>query len=157
MLCYIVSSTVHHYSLWQFEWPDHIKNDLCTASNPHRRITMNDLELAGAVLGFLVLEWKQVPLHHRHVATFCDNALAVSWAYKLRNSTSMIAGRLLRLLRLRIHVSHASSIISHHICGEDNIMADTVSRAFKKRKIFNASQNIVAYFNSTFPLPQSQS
>ena len=143
--------------VWQFEWPDHIKTDLCTASNPQGRITMNDLELAGAVMGFLVLEWKQIPLRHRHVATFCDNTSAVSWAYKLRNSTSLIAGRLLRLLGLRIHVSHASSIIPHHICGEDNVMADTVSRAFKKGKFFTASQNIVAYFNSTFPLPQSQS
>ena len=143
--------------VWQFEWPVYIRHELCTASNPKGRITMNDLELAGAVLGFLVLEWMQVPLHHKHVATFCDNTSAVSWAYKLRNSTSLIAGRLLRLLGLRIHVSHASSIIPHHICGDDNIMADTVSRAFKNGKFFEASQNLIPYFNSTFPLPQSQS
>ena len=143
--------------LWQLEWPAPIQQALVTDTNRHGTITINDLELAGAVLGFLVLEWIHTPLRHRHVATFCDNTSAVSWAYKLRNSTSLIAGRLLRLLGIRIHASEASSIVPHHICGVNNIMADVVSRAFKNGKFFEASHNLVAYFNKHFPLPKSTS
>ncbi len=33
----------------------------------------------------------------------------------------------------------------------------TVSQAFKNGKFFHASSNLVAYFNSNFPLPQGKS
>ena len=36
-------------------------------------------------------------------------------------------------------------------------MADVVSRAFKNGKFFEASHNLVAYFNKHFPLPKSTS
>ena len=36
-------------------------------------------------------------------------------------------------------------------------MANTVSQAFKEGKFFEASHNLVVYFNNTFPLPQLKS
>ena len=82
--------------LWQVEWPKDIQDNLVTVENPHGSVTINDLELAGALLGFLVLKHHGMPLQYCHLATFCDNMTTVVWAYKLRNSKSKIAGHLLR-------------------------------------------------------------
>ena len=41
--------------LWQVEWPRDIQDSLVPVKNPNGSIMINDLELAGALLGFLVL------------------------------------------------------------------------------------------------------
>lgn len=82
--------------LWQVKWPKEIQNALVTAQNKSGTITINDLELAGAVLNWLALECQDsVSLHNQHVGTYCNNTSAVTWAYKLRTSKSAIAARLL--------------------------------------------------------------
>ena len=144
--------------LWQLEWPDDIKKRLVSSTNPNGDLTINDLELAGLVLNWLALECqKGIPLAYHHIGTFCDNTSAVSWAHKLRTSKSIVAGRLLRMLGLRIHARQASSLIPLHIAGENNTMADIVSRAFKDGKFFSAKSNLVTYFNTHFPLSQDVS
>ena len=146
-----------HPFLWHLEWPDDIKAKLITESNPSGTLTINDLELAGAVLQFLALECQEINLEYHHIGIFCDNVSAVSWAFKLRTSKSLVAGRLLRLLGLRIHARKASSIIPLSIAGSDNEMADMVSRAFKHGKYFEFQNNLTSYFNLKFPLPKQQS
>ena len=143
--------------LWQVEWPEDIQLALVSSDNPTGTITINDLELAGMLLGFLALENRGVDLTNQHVASFCDNSSAVSWSYKLRNSRSVIAGHLLRYMGLRLHRAKASSIIPVHIAGEDNVMADVISRAFKTGTFFSAATNLPSYFNTHFPLEQSAS
>lgn len=144
--------------LWKVEWPVDIQNELITDDNPDGSITINDLELAGALLGLLALEARGVDLMYKHLATFCDNMTTVVWGYKLRTSKSRIAGYLLRFLGLRINALKASSMIPHHIAGVLNIMADIISRSFKMGKFFSASQNgLVPYFNTNFPLTQRES
>ena len=146
-----------HPFLWQVEWPQEIQAALITLENPSGSVTINDLELAGALLGFLVLESRGIPLQFYHLATFCDNMTTVVWAYKLRNSKSKIAGFLLRFLGLRLHQAGCSSMVPHHIAGNDNLMADAISRAFKKGKFFEVAHNLVAFFNKSFPLAQNAS
>jgi hypothetical protein len=143
--------------IWQLEWPPDIQASLQTDSNPKGSITINDLELAGAVLNFLALECQRINLKFHHIGIFCDNTSAVSWAYKLRTSASTVAAKLLRLLSLRLHAKQASSLTPIHIAGENNIMADVISRAFKDGKYFCAKDNLTLYFNNNFPLPQTLS
>ena len=126
---------------------------MLTDENPRVEIIINDLELAGALLGLLDLEAHGVDLTYTHMATFCDNMTTVAWAYKLRTSKSLIAGYLLRFLGLRIHQLQASSMIPHHLAGITNIMADIISRSFKNGKFFADSRNgLVPYFDHLFPL-----
>ena len=120
--------------LWQFEWPEDVQTQLRTRNNPHGTISINTLELAGAVMAFLILEHKGHDLQYKHIVTYCDNMSAVAWAYKLRTSKNVMAGRLLRLLGMRIHAAKASNVVPIHVAGEQNIMADIVSRAFKTGK-----------------------
>ena len=49
-----------------------------TAEKPNGKITTNDLELAGALLGFLALEAKGLPLKYTHLTTFCNNTTTVA-------------------------------------------------------------------------------
>ena len=44
------------YVTWRVEFWKDIQDELCTSDNPDGKITINDLELAGVVLGWLVLE-----------------------------------------------------------------------------------------------------
>ena len=110
--------------VWQLRWTPDIINRVKSSNNPDGDLSINDLELAGLVLNWLVLESLGVNLQHAHVALFCDNSSAVSWSYKLRTSTSIVAGKLLRLLGLRIHTAQASNITPLSIPGKENDMAD---------------------------------
>ena len=52
---------------------------LITAENPAGPIKINDLELAGALLGFLALEAQGVDVKYTHLATFFKNMTTVVW------------------------------------------------------------------------------
>ena len=112
--------------LWQVEWPQDIQDNLVTAEKLNGTITINYIELAGALLGFLALEAKGIPLTYTHHATFCENMTTVVWAYRLRTSKYQIDGYLLRFLGLHIHQAQTSSMIPHHLAGVLNIMADRI-------------------------------
>ena len=79
--------------------------------NQTEKITINDLELSGALLCFLALESKVLPLIYTHLAAFCDNITTVDWATKLRTSKYQISGYLLLFLGLPIHQDQESSMI----------------------------------------------
>ena len=78
------------------------------------------------VLEFLVLEATCTPLKFHYLEAFCDTISTVVWAYKIWNSKSAITGYLLRFLGLYMHQAQYSSMILHHIAGENNIMADII-------------------------------
>ena len=44
------------YITWKFEWPTDIINNLISDQNKQGNITINDLEMAGVLLAWLVLE-----------------------------------------------------------------------------------------------------
>ena len=56
-----------------------------------------------------------------------------------------------------MHQAKCSSMMPHHIAGEDDIMADIFSRAIKMGKFFAASNDLISYFNASFPLIQNES
>ena len=64
-------ASIPHF-IWTFEWPKGIRD----AFDSHS-ITINDLELAALVIGWLVLE-QVAPLKFKHVVLFCDNTSATA-------------------------------------------------------------------------------
>jgi len=140
--------------VWQYEWPLGIQQELTSNKNRTGKLTINDLELAGLVLGWLDLEYVSNDLTYKHIGLFCDNTLAVSWAYKRHTTTLLVAGRLLRLLAIHQHTRQKSLLMPMNIAGKDNAMADIPSRAFKSSEFFHAKANLTEYFNIHFPLPQ---
>ena len=55
---------------------------LITAENPAGSITINDLELAGALLRFLTLEAQGVDVKYIYLAKLYENMTTVVLAYK---------------------------------------------------------------------------
>jgi len=114
--------------VWQYEWPLDIQQELVLDKNrTSKLLTINDLELAGLVLGWLVLEYVSNYLTYKHIGLFCDNTLEVSWAYKGHTTMSLVAGRLLQLLAIRQRTRQTSSLMPMNIAGKDNAMADIPS------------------------------
>ena len=152
-----VTDDIGHVT-WRVEFPKDIQDELCTSDNPDGKITMNDLELAGVVLGWLVLE-KLVPnLRFKHVGMNCDNTTAVCWANKYRTAKSIPAARLLRLLSLRMHRRQVSPLLVIHISGDENDMADKSSRSFGSNgNAFEIDETLTDFFNKTYPLQQNDS
>ena len=138
--------------VWQFEWPPDIRASLITDQNRKGTLTINDLELAGMVLGWLVMEQAFESLVYKHIGMFCDNTSAIAWCHRGVSSRSIPAARLLRLLYLRQRQRQASSLLPVHIAGDNNHLADIASRAFKEGKYFHAHKSLQQYFTSTFPL-----
>lgn len=84
-----------NYTCWQFEWPTHIQSLF------HKgKLSINNLELAGMVLGWLVLEYVALSLAYKHVGLFLDNVAAVQWSSKGHTTLSVAAARLLRFISL---------------------------------------------------------
>ena len=132
--------------VWQYEWPREIR-----ALFDKGILTINDLELAGMVLGWLATDELFTSLEYKHIGIFADNTSAIAWLQKGSTTTSKAAGALLRFLHLRIRERRASSFTPLHIPGEQNDMADISSRAFKTGKYFNANTNLKSYFTKHFP------
>ena len=146
-----------NHIIWQIEWPDKVKQRILTPANQTGDLTINDLELAGMVFGWLILESTLPDLKHQHVGIFCDNTSATQWVSKLHTSASMRAARLLPMFSMRIHAREASSLTPLSIPGAENEMADICSRAFKQGKYFEAHTKPTTYFNTHFPLPHQTS
>ena len=143
------------YVVWRVEFPQDIQDALVTWSNLDGTITISDLELAGMIIEWLVLEELVDDLTFKHIGLNCDNSNSVSWTNKYRTAKSIPASRLLRLLCIRMHMRRTSPLLSIGIKGDDNDMADVSSRSFKDGKFFiNANTPLQSYFDTNFPLPQ---
>jgi hypothetical protein len=145
-----------HPVVWRVEWPQDIRDNVVSFSNPTGTITNSDLEMAGMVLHYLVLE-HLTRLRHVHIAAWCDNTPTVSWTNKLSSSRSRVAGRLARALALRIHANEASPLISVSIARVNNQMVDVASRTFSRTsataETFQLSDHeFLQHFATTFPL-----
>ena len=65
-------------TVWQVEWPSHVKERLVSFDNPEGDLTNSDLEMAAELLGWLVLEGL-VATQWRHVEVCSDNSATVAW------------------------------------------------------------------------------
>jgi hypothetical protein len=142
-------------TVWRMPFPEDIESRLVSMSNPKGDITNSDLEMAGVLLQWLVLEQiAPEPLAHKHIGIFSDNTPTVAWATKLTSSKSIIAAHLVRALAIRQHVNRASPLTTLSIAGEENDMADIASRSFRRQPFLSSHMSFAKTFTSLFPLPQ---
>jgi len=146
-------------TVFRFEWPDDIKAEINSEHNPTGKLTNSDLECAGLLLLWLVME-DVCKLHPGcHVALFSDNQPTVHWVQRLASKSSFVAGQLLRALSLRLYKSGASPLTPLHIAGSQNAMTDIPSRSFGSNKNWHCKtdDDLLTLFNSKFPLPAQNS
>jgi hypothetical protein len=141
--------------VWRYKWPD----DISQAVDDHT-LTINDLEMAGILLHWLVLELLVPTLVDTHVAIWCDNTSAVAWSRKLSSTRSKAGNALARALAMRICVTQSSPLTPFHIQGTRNDMADLPSRSFHEAGPGNynwSDTEFLTHYNARFPLSQDAS
>ena len=94
-------------TVFRVEWADDIKNNIKPADNPTGKITNSDLELAGALLQWLVIEEVCNLTLACHIALFSNNQNTVTWIEKLAAKSLLIAGQLIRALALWLKLKRA--------------------------------------------------
>ena len=146
-------------TVFRMEWPDDIKAEINSSQNRNGRLTNSDLEMAGLLLLFLVMEEVCTLRSGSHIALFSDNQPTVSWVERLAAKSSAVAGQLVRALALRLKKKGVSPLTMLHIAGEENAMTDIPSRSFgsAKKWHFKSDSDLLQYFNKNFPLPNQAS
>ena len=93
---------------------------------------INDLEMAGKIWAWLVLERivGTENLHYEHISLFRNNTAAVSWTQRGAAKKSAAAGSLLRFLALRQRVARSSPLVAAHVSGDLNVIGNIPSRSF---------------------------
>ena len=141
-------------TVFRAEWPDDIKRLYKTGS-----ITNSDLECAGLLLLWLIME-DVCPLKvGSRVGLFSDNSPTVSWVQRLASRRSKVAAQLIRALALRLKKQGAAPLTPLHIPGVENAVADIPSRSFGSEPKWHCRSNdeLLTLFNKTFPLPNQHS
>ena len=143
-------------TVWRILFPKFVIANLVSSKNPTGFITNSDLEMAGLLCQWLVLECiAPASLQHATAGMFSDNTPTVTWANKLSTSTSTLASYLLRALAIRLHVHKANALTAHE-AGKTNTMADVTSRSSRLKSYTTTKNSFLSLFSSQFPLPQGQ-
>ena len=145
-------------TVFRMEWPQDIQDRLVSESNPSGDITNSDLEMAGMLMLFCIMEDVCGDLQERHLALYSDNSPTVSWVRRLA-ARSPVAAQLVRALALRLKVAGASPLTPLHIAGSKNAMTDIPSRSFGSNAKWHCKSNdeLLTLFNASFPLPNQAS
>ena len=148
------TSSAYPNTVWRLEWPDEVREQLVSDKNPDGELNNSDLEMAALLLQWLVLEHLAIT-RHRSALTRCDNTPACSWATRM-SPKSRIGARLVRALALRQRIRHASPMVTLHVAGKGNDIADIPSRSFRPEHRWNCPTNFefLSRFSKQFPLPQ---
>jgi len=147
-------------TVFRWEWPPDIKVDIKSFANTTGSITNSDLEMAGILLLWLVMEGVCDSLQEKHVALFSDNSPTVaSWVTRLASCKSVIAEHFVQALALCIKANKSCLLMTLHIEGKRNAISDIPSRSFGSNPVWHCTTDtdFLTLFNSTFPLPSQNS
>jgi hypothetical protein len=140
-----------HPTVFRLEWPADIKQAvLNTIAKKGRYLTNSDLELAGLLFLWLVIEDVCDITPGTHIALFSGNSPTVSWVRWLAARGSWVTGNLIRALSLRLKVRQA---------GKHNALTDIPSRSFGSEPRWHrpTDKAFLTMFNNMFPLPKQNS
>ncbi len=142
-------------TVFHTQWPPDITANLVLVANPKVTITNFDLELAGLVILWLMMEHVCGPFKEKRVALFSNNSPTVSWVQQMASRSSLIVEQLIRVLALQFNLQKVCPVTMLHIAGDQNKMNDIPSRSFgsKPKWRFQSKEALLTFFNSTFPLP----
>jgi hypothetical protein len=143
-------------TVFRMEWPKWVKDEvLKTNSGQKGNLTNSDLEMAGLLLLFLVMEEVCDLQPGDHIALFSDNSPTVSWVRRMASRGSLVADQLLRALTLRMKLRQVSPLTTLHIEGKKNAMTDIPSRSFgsEKKWLCKTEAELLTLFNASFPFP----
>ena len=104
--------------VFRWEWPEDIKQDIKTLANPSGRLSNLDLEMAGLVILWLVMEGICGDLREKRVTLFSDNSPTMGWVTRLASKRSVVAERLVQALAMQLTCTHTCPLTPMHIKGK---------------------------------------
>jgi hypothetical protein len=138
--------------VYRQQWPDHINRGYREA-----KITNSDLELAGVLVAWFILESCASTLRHAAATIFSDNSPTVSWTQSLMSrSEQPTSARLLRALAMRARTLESQVPTVPHWAGKNNRPADAASWSFdpKDPHFSPDDTDFLTLFHASFPLSQ---
>jgi hypothetical protein len=111
------------------EWLQDIKAVIVSERNPTGTLPNSDLETAGVLLDWLMVEFVCDIPPGTHVAIYSDNEATITRMVK-QKSRACIAAHIIRVLSLRLKFRQASPLTPLHIPGKHNMITDVPSRSF---------------------------
>jgi hypothetical protein len=112
------------------QWPPDITASIIIKSNPTGTLTNSDLELAGLVLLWIMMEHVCMDLAEKRVSLFSNNSPSMGWVQRMAVCSSLVAEQLIWVLALRFNLQRVCPITMLHICGHQNSMTNIPSRSF---------------------------
>ena len=144
--------------VWRMEFPQDIAREVRSQTNLTGSLTNSDLELAAEVFAVGIIVETAPTIKHE-----CDNSPTVSWIKRMASKYIFpTAGRLLRGLAYMLNSCQAGEVITFHVKGVDNVMADLASQPSKAMAKFAPTNthlsdvDFLSSFNTEFPLPNNQ-
>ncbi len=146
-------------TVFRVKWPDDITASLTFSANPTGTITNLDLEMAGLLILWLIMEQVYPDLSGAHVALFSDNSPKVHWVAQMAAKQSKCTMQLLWVLALRLQITQASPLTPLHFAGIHNNMTDIPSQSFgsEPKWFCKSDSDLQTLFNASFPLPTQDS
>jgi hypothetical protein len=147
-------------TVFRWQWPEDIcQPQLVLFENPEGTISNSDLEMAGLLLLWLVIEGISGPLAEKRIALFGDNSPSIGWVARLGSRCSRIGENLIQALALRLKLQRACPLTPIHIAGERNAIGDVPSRSFGSNPAWrcDTDNDLLTLFNSLFTLPDQSS
>ena len=149
--------------VWRIKFPQDIASEVQSQTNLTGALTNSDLELAAEIFAIGIIIETAPTIKHKTIGTLCDNSPTVSWIERMASKSIFpTAGRLLRGLAYMLHSRQTGGVITVHVKGEENVMADLASRPSKAMATFAptythlSDTDFLSSFNIKFPLPRNQ-
>ena len=149
--------------VWRIEFPQDIASEVRSQTNLTGSLTNSDLELAAEIFAIGIILETAPTIKHKTIGTLCDNSPTVSWIERMASKSMFpTAGRLLRGLAYMLHSRQTGGVITVHVKGEENVMADLASRPSKAMATFAPTNthlsdtDFLSSFNTKVPLPLNQ-
>jgi hypothetical protein len=143
----------------RLQWPKDITDNVKSNSNPNGTITNSDLEMAGLLIIFLVMEEIVCNLTEANIALFSNNTPTISWVTCLASRHSIVVANFVAALALHLKKLRCCLLTPQHIKGIKNTITDIPSRSFGSvpQWHFKSNNDLQTFFNSHFPLPNQTS
>jgi hypothetical protein len=119
---------------WSFQWLDEIVKRTRLPRNSIHRISINLLEYGALIVGLAgsIVTWESLPTEsrpaHPMILLLTDNTTAKSWTKRI-SGLKTPQGRTFARLFAHILMFLDVGVLAEHIAGEDNVVADYLSRA----------------------------
>jgi len=117
--------------VFRWEWPQDVTANVRSFSNPMGTITNSDLEMAGVLILWLVMEVVCQPLQEKRVALFSNKSPEKRWMKCLASRKLLVAEHFVHALALQIKTNKTCPLTTTlHIEGKLNSISDVPSRSF---------------------------